>query len=392
MKILVVASYYKPAYIYGGPSKSVPILCEAISRSGHEVVVFTTNANGKNNFTDIKPGIVFSNDAKIHYFNRPSYSPRRFFYSPQLGNACHDEIMYFDIVYIIGTWTYPLIPAAINSNKYNIPYIISPHGSYMDWAINRKWFKKFIYLNLIERTLINKGKYIHCTSHQEMIQTQNLGFKIPHVTIPNPIEINRFRKLPKRGKLRESLVIPDEAPVTLFVGRLHTEKRVDFMIKCFNKVLKDVKNAHLVIVGYDEDGTEDLCKNLVKELCLQENVHFTGMLKGDELLQAYTDLDLSVLFSFRENFGMGIAEAMASGLPVIIGKEVGISNFIGNEQVGIVVDVNSVELIDSWKELCTSPNIRKNIGENARSFVQKNFSDEIIAKQICSLFDQAINE
>ena len=46
MRILCATGYYKPAYVYGGPVKSVATLCEGLARLGNQVTVFTTNANG----------------------------------------------------------------------------------------------------------------------------------------------------------------------------------------------------------------------------------------------------------------------------------------------------------------------------------------------------------
>ena len=46
MRILCVSSYYKPAYVYGGPTCCIATLCEGLARAGTEVSVFTTNADG----------------------------------------------------------------------------------------------------------------------------------------------------------------------------------------------------------------------------------------------------------------------------------------------------------------------------------------------------------
>ena len=50
MKLLVVTPFYKPAYVYGGPVRSIPSLCEGLTSIGNDVTVYTTNANGKENF------------------------------------------------------------------------------------------------------------------------------------------------------------------------------------------------------------------------------------------------------------------------------------------------------------------------------------------------------
>lgn len=46
MRIGIVTGYYKPAYVYGGPARSVSALAEALVGLGADVTVLTTNANG----------------------------------------------------------------------------------------------------------------------------------------------------------------------------------------------------------------------------------------------------------------------------------------------------------------------------------------------------------
>jgi len=47
LRILHISAIYAPAYVYGGPARSVPLLCEALARVGAAVTVLTTNANGR---------------------------------------------------------------------------------------------------------------------------------------------------------------------------------------------------------------------------------------------------------------------------------------------------------------------------------------------------------
>ena len=46
LRILFINGYYKPAYTYGGPVRSIATLCEGMVKEGADVTVYTTNANG----------------------------------------------------------------------------------------------------------------------------------------------------------------------------------------------------------------------------------------------------------------------------------------------------------------------------------------------------------
>lgn len=392
MKILIVTPYYKPAYVYGGPVKSISQLAEALASYGHDVVVYTTNANGETNFPSLCDIPTIVNGVSVFYFNRKSaIAPKRYFFSTSLAKACKANIIRFDIVYISGNWTFPLLPAAFFSRLNGVPYVISTRGSFMERAMEKGKLKKYIYLNIFERHLVNSAAYIHCTSRLEFEQTKKMNFKPPIVIIPNPINLDPFFHLPTRGKLRSQLQISENSPITLFVGRLQKIKQLDIIIQVFKKISNNNSDAHLIIVGSEEDETGMECKNLVAKLDLQNKVHFLGELTGDDLLQAFSDADLSVLLSKSENFGMAAAEAMASGLPVIVGGNVGISEYVKRNDAGLVINIDDPLLVNAWTDLCVNPIRRKVMGETAKQVVLENFSASAIADQMTELFSEIIN-
>jgi len=55
VKLLFVTPFYKPAHVYGGPTRSIPGLCEGLVQNGCEVEVMTTNANGEDKL-DVETG------------------------------------------------------------------------------------------------------------------------------------------------------------------------------------------------------------------------------------------------------------------------------------------------------------------------------------------------
>jgi glycosyltransferase involved in cell wall biosynthesis len=386
VKLLAITSYYKPAYVYGGPVKSLSQLFEALAAYGHEVVVYTTNANGNSNFAAQEITCVTLDGVSVFYFNRNLGVPKRYFFSSSLGNKCKSEINKFDIVYICGTWTYPFLPAAKYAKLFNVPYILSPRGSFMERAMETGRLKKRIYFNLFEKTLINQASCIHCTGLLELEQIKKWGFKPPLVSIANIVDLEPFRNLPVRGKLRVKLRIPEDAPVTLFVGRLQKIKQLDLIIQKFSEVSKRISDAHFIIVGPDEDNTGVFCKELVSILNLQNKVHFVGQLQGEDLLQAYSDSDLLVLLSKSESFGNVAAEAMAAGLPIIVGKGVGISSFIKDSNAGTIIDMDDPDFISVWCDFCANPEKRKKMGICAKSLALDKFSANSISGQMTDLF------
>jgi glycosyltransferase involved in cell wall biosynthesis len=385
MRILFVVSYYKPAYVYGGPARSNPALAEGLASLGHEVVVFTTNANGDRNLDLLSARAMDVDGVTVSYFARSQWLPGRYFYSPALGRACREEISHFDAAYISATWTYPMLPAARWARKTCVPYIISPRGSLMNWAMRRKSLQKAVYLRLFERKFFDNAVAIHCTSQIEVDQIRQWQFHARPVLIPNGVDLRPFRSLPPRGYLRRSLGIPSSATISLFVGRLHAMKRIDRTIEIFSSIVAALPDAHLVLAGPDEDRTGERARVLITQLGLAEHVHLVGQLSGEYLLQAYADADLLILLSHRENFGMVVVEAMAAGLPVLLSREVGVGGDVVRHGAGFVVDAESSQAEDHWMSLLCQPRQRALMAEAGVKLAMSRFSAEATARQMAEL-------
>jgi glycosyltransferase involved in cell wall biosynthesis len=387
VNILVFTPYYKPAYIYGGPARSIPALCEGLTKGGANVTVFTTNANGLGKVIAVPTNLPLDIDGVVvSYFSVDWPLARLYpFYSSRLGQACKSYISKFDVVYIAGNWTYPVWAGASSAERTKTPYIISPRGSFMKWSMGEKMFKKRVYLALLERRIVNHAAAIHVTSLLEKAQLRKWNFTPPVFTIPNGINIKPFTHLPQRGKLRDSLGIPQKSTVSLFVGRLHKEKRLDLIIKSFANFSQELSNTHLLIVGSDQDGTGKMAKDLVSRLCLSSQVHFLGPLIGDNLMQAYVDSDLLVLMSHRENFGMVVLEALAIGLPVLLTKEVGLADEIEQSKSGLVVEANEIEAGKVWRNLLLEQDVRESMGKKGAALVCDRFETGIVASKMADL-------
>jgi glycosyltransferase involved in cell wall biosynthesis len=128
-----------------------------------------------------------------------------------------------------------------------------------------------------------------------------------------------------------------------------------------------------VIVGPDEDGYAGKIKELCKELRVEERVKFVGPVSDVEKWQQYVDADLFVLPSFSENFGMSIAEAMASGLPVI--TTTGTPwQVLRDQQLGWWIEPTVEALSDALMQATSIGELRlKRMGSDARAFVRSAF-------------------
>jgi glycosyltransferase involved in cell wall biosynthesis len=200
--------------------------------------------------------------------------------------------------------------AAANSHT---KLVVSPRGSFSTWAMNHgSWFKAPFW-SLFQRAALVPASCFHATAAAEYADIRRLGFKQPVAIISNGIDVpERFHKEP--GNLR----------TLLFLGRIHPKKGVDILLRAWAEVQDRYKRWRLLVVGTDKGyggraGYLDEMKQIAATLRLKQ-VEFSDALYGEAKWTAYRRAELFVLPTHSENFGMTVAEALASGTPVIVSK------------------------------------------------------------------------
>ncbi|MGH9346645.1 MAG: glycosyltransferase, partial [Vicinamibacterales bacterium] len=102
MRVLHVSAYYAPAFVYGGPPRSIHALCRALRGRGVDVEVFTTDANGAEALPASITGRATFEEVPVRYFAR-TY-PRSPIGSRPLVTALRREIGGYDALHVHGLW------------------------------------------------------------------------------------------------------------------------------------------------------------------------------------------------------------------------------------------------------------------------------------------------
>src|SRR5208337_1859108 len=189
---------------------------------------------------------------------------------------------------------------------------------------------------------------------------------------------------------KEKIGVGDN-PMIFFVGRLTWVKGADTLTMAMKEIVKEVPNAKLVIVGKGEQ--EELLKHIVSSNHLENNVIFNfSYVPEEERLKYYAACDVAIFPSKYEPFGIVSLEAMAMGKPVIVGAA-GTSGFreqvipFGPNICGFHInphdpgDVAKFTII-----LLKDPELRKNMGLNARKRVLESFTWDIAASNTLRVY------
>lgn len=132
--------------------------------------------------------------------------------------------------------------------------------------------------------------------------------------IHNGVDTDKFRfDTARRSKTRQMLNIPPDDFVIGNVGRLHSCKNQEFLIRVFAEVQHRKPDSRLILVGDGADRKK--LELLAKEKAVDHKVVFAG--DTPDVPDYLTAMDVFAFPSRNEGFGIAAVEAQASGLPVI---------------------------------------------------------------------------
>jgi len=216
--------------------------------------------------------------------------------------------------------------------------------------------------------------------------------------IPCSVDTDVFRPQPesKVKRLKEKLRLSKER-VILFVGRIVPYKGIEFLIKAFERVEKDLEGEfHLIIIGKGEgkkitDSSSYYHKILssVEKSRIKSRVHFISWVSKEELPVYYSLADVVVLPSVMrgEAFGTALVEALACGTPVVASDIPGVKDVLkGNGYVGCYVPPRNSDLLA--EALVKTAYLKTSVSETCRQFVIDNYSVERVVRKYVDLYQR----
>jgi phosphatidyl-myo-inositol alpha-mannosyltransferase len=174
----------------------------------------------------------------------------------------------------------------------------------------------------------------------------------------------------------------------LFVGRLEPRKGAMILLKAYQELCRQNLPVRLLIAG---DGPERQMLEWTAANDKIPNVTFFGRVEELDLPQLYATCDLFCAPSlYGEGFGIVLAEAMASGKPVVAAANVGYRTVLQGEAARFLVEPGNVKDLSKKLELLvTQPAQRKSLGDWGRREATRYDSDSL-APAFLSLYEQAI--
>lgn len=152
----------------------------------------------------------------------------------------------------------------------------------------------------------------------------------------NGVDAQRFHPLRNqvRASLRARWKVPNQAPLVLFVGSGFSRKGLDRLIAIWNR--PPLSRAYLMVAG--DDGRMSYYQSWAKSVA-GERIVFVG--RQEDIENYYASADLVALPALQEAFGNVVLESLASGVPVLVSREVGAGAILtGCLRQGVVDDAS----------------------------------------------------
>lgn len=210
-----------------------------------------------------------------------------------------------------------------------------------------------------------------------------------HFTIYNAVDVNEIQRVANRTVLKElkkRMSFSDDNIIIGAVSRLRHEKGIDLLVEAFIQLAKNHANIRLLIVGKGPDG--EFLQKMVKDSVASTQVIFYGVASWEHAMELLSVMDIVVVPSRFEGFGLTAAEAMAVGKPVIASDTSGLREVVNNNHTGLLWPVNDIPALKgAIEKLISDPQLRGQFGSAGIERVLSNFSFGIYTKKIQSLYN-----
>lgn len=166
--------------------------------------------------------------------------------------------------------------------------------------------------------------------------------------------------------------------VFAYVGRITRDKGVNELLTAFENA--DIANKKLLLIGQIE-SEQTLDKSLLERAKNDNRVIF--YFPVNDIEHYYSAVDILVLPSYREGFGMVVVEAEAMGVPVIVTDIPGPTDAMIPNETGLLVKKADVDsLVAAMKELANSTEKRQDFGIAAHKFATEKFEQQKLFQAI----------
>ncbi|MBM7584385.1 glycosyltransferase involved in cell wall biosynthesis [Bacillus pakistanensis] len=360
MRIAIFSDTYFPQV--NGVARTLKKLSDHLNKRGIEHELFVPEIENSPNYPNVHQfssfPFIFYPECRTAIANPKTVEKRLRGFAP-------------DLIHIATPLTMGLYGLHV-SKKLGVPAVASYHthfDRYLDY------YK----MSFISPVLWRYMKWFHAPVHKIFVpslETKDhlIAHGFENVTVwSRGVDCQFFHPLKRTSSLKEKYHIKEKY-VFLYAGRIAPEKDLQTLVNTINQLSPETKKQiHWLIVGSGPGLSE------LKQKLQNENVTFTGYLKGNDLAEAYASSDVFFFPSPTETFGNVVLEAFASGIPAIVSNKGGVTSIVENNRSGVICESqNTEQFVAAVERVIGDHSFYLHLKSNARKYAEKQSWEEIM--------------
>ncbi len=267
----------------------------------------------------------------------------------------------------------------------NVKRALSFHGCVFD--ARNKLALKFLIPRMNTNIAVSRA-YLSRLKTEEGFNTSK-NFRVVY----NGVDMTRLPTT-SRHRLRAELKLREDDMLLGMVGNFYPGVRKDQLTICraLPQTFAHTPNAHFVFVGGRSSIAPELqddCVSYCRAQVIDGRVHFLG--QRADVPDVLSALDIFVLSSTEDTFGIAVVEAMAMGLPVIVSDIPPLIEVTGNGEYALSFRAQDAEdLAQKLLSLINNPAARAQLGAKARAWASQQFGIDAYIARLIILYNEMI--
>jgi glycosyltransferase involved in cell wall biosynthesis len=297
-----------------------------------------------------------------------------------------DALRSTEVVHLHGLWQAQTRRGARAAIAARVPYLVAAHGMAEPWALRHKYWKKRIYLALVEARNLRRASCLHALSRPEIGHLRAVAPWTPIGFVPNGVDLATFDDLPPRSDLEKEYPELRGKFVLLFFARLHVKKGLVLLAEALRRIAPGRPGLHVLLAGTDEGAWAPFLARLQGDN-LAGRVTYLGHVSGERARQAWAASDAFVLPSYSEGFSMAILEALACRLPCMITRACHFPE-LASAGGAIVVEPTPEGVTLGLRELLErDPEERAGLARKGRDLVEREYTWDRQAHRLAAIYE-----
>jgi len=352
-------------------------LARGLQSLGHNVVVFSRESEIK------------AKDMPIQELSFPGDNVR-FFRNFVFPFRCLRSFEEFDVVH---TQYHPgIFVGNVAKRTFGKPHVFTYHGfaPIRIWRNVRQQMKMvdhrigtFFALRFGVDRIITVSRFLE----RELVDSYKLDENMIRV-IYNSINTERFNPKVEGDEIRRKYDL-EEVPIVLYLGRLAPYKGVHHLIRAIPLILRVKPEVKFLIAGSRRYDMLNL-PGMAKSLGVRKSVIFTGFVPDKLVPKFYACCDVFCYPSLWEGFGLPVAEAGATGKPVVAFRMCAIPEVVENGLTGLLVEPDHIQLADAVITLLEDEEMRRKMGQEARNRISRLFSWRRMVEKTLKVYEEVL--